>query len=254
MIKVSDIYKEIDNLAPFSAQLEWDNSGLLVGNMDNEVKKILVTLDITCDVAKEAIEKGCDMIISHHPIIFSPLKRLDDNEPVVMLAKNNISAICMHTCFDVADGGMNDILCRTLGFTPQLNTVLDDEENVGRIIKLQKDMSVLEVACLIKEKLGNKSVKFYDTKEVVDVIGICSGSASEFIFEAKEKGCDLFITGDVKHHDFINAKNIGLSIIDAGHYYTENIFFDTLKNYLNSRILELEIINSEKNIDIVEVI
>lgn len=114
MVKVKNIYDKINKLAPFSYQEKWDNSGLLVGDSDSKVEKILLSLDITNDVVSEAVNGGYDMVVSHHPVIFHPLKTLSNEEPAVRLAKNNISAICAHTNLDIARGGINDIIAEKL--------------------------------------------------------------------------------------------------------------------------------------------
>lgn len=254
MPKVIDVYKALDELAPFSAQESWDNSGILVGSKSDKVKKIMLTLDITCETACEAHDIGADLVISHHPVIFSPLKQLDSANPAVMLSKHNINAICMHTNFDVANGGMNDILCRKLGLVPNKEEVLNDSENVGRICTLSIPADVSYIAKSVKEALGCKVLRYTDTGKKVSRIGICSGAGAGYYTDALNKNCELLITGDIKHHDFIDAKNAGLSMIDAGHYYTENIFYDSVKAFLLSKIPDVEITNSNKNIDIVNVI
>lgn len=254
MALVNDIYRAMDELAPFSSQESWDNSGILVGSKTNTVKKIMLTLDITYETALEAHEIGADLVISHHPVIFSPLKLLDDSNPAVILSKHNINAICMHTNFDIASGGMNDILCRRLGFVPDRGEVLCDRENIGRICNLSEPSDVPTIAKSVKNALGCRVLRYTDTGKKVSKIGICSGAGAEFFTDALEKGCELLITGDINHHDFIDAKNVGISMIDAGHFYTENIFYDSVKSFLLSKISDLEIVSSQKNIDIVNVI
>ena len=254
MALINDIYKALDELAPFITQESWDNSGILVGSKANKVSKIMLTLDITYQTALEAEEIGADLVISHHPVIFSPLKQLDELNPAVVLSKNNINAICMHTNFDIANGGMNDILCEKLGLVPIKGEVLNDNDNIGRICNLTNPTDVKAIAKSVKDALGCKVVRYNDTGKAVSKIGVCSGAGAEFLSSALVKGCDLLITGDVKHHDFIDAHNAGVSMIDAGHFYTENIFYDHLKSFLLSKFHDIEIVISQKSIDIVNVI
>lgn len=254
MPTVTDIYNALDELAPFSAQEAWDNSGILVGCESDNVKKILLTLDITNETAYEAHEIGADLVISHHPVIFSPLKNLSPDNPAVILAKNNISAVCMHTNFDVANGGMNDILCGKLGLVPNKNEVLNDNENIGKICTLDGPSDISAIAESVKKALGCTVLRYTNTGKPVSKIGVCSGAGAGYYNDAVQKNCQLLITGDVKHHDFIDAMNAGISIIDAGHFYTENIFYDSVKDFLLSRISDIEIVISQKNIDIVNVI
>lgn len=254
MAQVIDIYKSLDELAPFSNQTAWDNSGILVGSKLNNVQKILLTLDITYETAIEAHETGADLVISHHPVIFSPLKRLYENNPAVILSKHNINAICMHTNFDIANGGMNDILCERLGLVPNKGEVLNEDDNIGRICSLSKPTDIPTFAKWVKKALGCKILRYTDTGKMVAKIGVCSGAGAEYFTDALQKECQLLITGDIKHHDFIDAKNAGISLIDAGHFYTENIFYDKLKTFLLDRFPDLEIEISRKNVDIVNVL
>lgn len=254
MAQVIDIYKALDELAPFSAQESWDNSGILVGCKSSEVRKIMLTLDITCETAREAHEIGADLVISHHPVIFSPLKKLDSTSPAVILSRYNINAICMHTNFDIASGGMNDILCRKLGLVPNKGEVLIESENLGRVCSLSSPSDIPSVAKSVKKALECRVVRYNDTGKKVSRIGICSGSGASYYLDALEKNCDLLITGDIKHHEFIEAQNAGLALIDAGHFYTENIFQETVKAFLLSKIPDLEIVFSQRNVDIVNVI
>ncbi len=254
MALVNDVYNALDELAPFSFQTSWDNSGILVGNKLNTVKKIMLTLDITYETALEADKINADLVVSHHPVIFSPLKKLDDHNPAVILSKHGINAICMHTNFDIASGGMNDILCRKLGLISERGEVLCDSENIGRICNLKIPSDVPSIAKSVKEALGCRVLKYTDTGKNVSRIGVCSGAGAEYFFDALQKGCQLLITGDIKHHDFIDAKIAGISLIDAGHFYTENIFYDLVKSFLLSKIPDLEIEISQKNADIVNII
>lgn len=254
MPQVIDIYNTLDELAPFSAHEKWDNSGILVGCRYDNIKKIMLTLDITHKTAYEAQEIGADLVISHHPVIFSALKNLSPDNPAVILAKNNIAAICMHTNFDVANGGMNDILCKKLGLIPNKYEVLNNGENIGRICILNEPSDISAIAESVKKALGCKVLRYTDTGKHVSKIGVCSGAGASYYTDAVQKNCELLITGDVKHHDFIDAMNAGISIIDAGHFYTENIFYDSLKAFLESRFSDIEIVISQKNIDIVNVI
>ena len=254
MTQVNDIYNALNELAPFSSQVSWDNSGILVGNKSNAVKKIMLTLDITYETAFEANKIGADLVISHHPVIFSPLKFLDESNPAVILSKHNINAICMHTNFDIANGGMNDILCERLGLVPNEGEVLSEKDNIGRICNLSKPADIPTVAKWVKDALGCRVVRYNDTGKKISRIGICSGEGAEYFTDALQKGCQLLITGDIKHHDFIDAHNAGISLIDAGHFYTENIFYDNLKAFLLGRFPDLEIEISRKNVDIVNVL
>ncbi len=249
MVTVKDIYEFIDGIAPFSVQESYDNSGLIVGSSAKEVKRILLALDITKSVAKEAVEKGYDMVISHHPVIFNGLKKLDPENPAVILATNGISALCMHTNFDIAKGGMNDILCEKLGLVPSQSLAEENGVTIGYVCDCDGIMPC-EIAKKVKSALGNTVVRYVDTKKAIKRIAVCSGSGGSLLGFAMSKNADAFITGDVKHDVFIDAYNNDVCLVDAGHYYTENIFFDLIGAKLGEAFAEIEIAVAESNADV----
>lgn len=223
---VFDIYEKINSAADFSLADSWDNCGILVGGGDKEVGKVLTCLDITCEVAKEATKVGADLVISHHPVIFKGLKNLDGKNPAVMLSKGNISAICCHTNVDIAAGGLNSFLGEKLGFSEIEGVALDYDNGTpyGIICESGVSLSAGELCKRLVEVLGCDALRFYDSGKAIRKIGICTGSGADFLGGAIKNGCDGLITGDVKHNFFIDAKNLGISLFDAGHYHTEQIF------------------------------
>lgn len=253
MTTVYDIYDLINDIAPYSLQEGYDNSGLNVGDMSAEVKSVLVALDCTTEVAREAVEKGADLVLTHHPVIFRGLKTLSPENPAVILAANGINAISMHTNFDSAQGGMNDILCNMLGLVP--NDALHEEHGVccGYVCDCEP-VKVTELAKRAKAALGCKAVRFTEVQKEVARVGVCSGSGGSFLGDAVERGCQALITGDVKHDIFIDAHNMGVSVIDAGHFYTENIFCDFMVKALKEHFPEVNVVTAESNYDIVEII
>lgn len=250
MVTVKEIYDLINEIAPFSLQEGYDNSGLIVGSGDKKVKKILLALDITKSVAEEAAEKQVDLVISHHPVIFNGLKQLEPDNPAVVLAANGISAVCMHTNFDIAKGGMNDILCEKLGLVPNGPLAVENGMSIGYVCECDCEIMPQELAKRVKFALGNKVVRFVDTEKPVKRIAVCSGSGGSFLSSALEKKADAYITGDVKHDVFIEAYNRGICLVDAGHYYTENIFFDSIKTKLTEKFPELDISVAQSNKDV----
>lgn len=247
MTTVNEIYKKIDGVAPFINAEKWDNCGIIVGGGSKKVSKIITALDITKEVAKEAVVIGADLVISHHPVIFSPLKNLDDNNPAVILSKNNISAICAHTCFDVAKMGMNHILCKKLGFKELVNTPLDYDDGIaiGNVCDLEHEIEIKKLAEIIKTRLGCEIVRYNNVNKTAKRIGICSGSGGSYITGALKNQCDVLITGDVKHDVFVDAENMGLTVIDAGHFYTEVVFCEWVNNFLKSFYPEISISMAE---------
>lgn len=249
MTTVKEIYSLLDKTAPFSMAESWDNSGLIVGNAsgaciaEKNVTKVLTALDITKQVAYEAAESGADLVISHHPVIFSPLKNLSDDHPAVILAKNGISAICMHTNFDLAENGLNKYLCRILGLEPSEGVPLDYDEDkpIGCVCELTHEMSCRKLAELVKLRLGCQVVRYGNSSDSILKVGVCSGSGGSFLGGAIRNGCQALITGDVKHHDFIDAQNQGISVIDAGHFHTERIFCRFICELLEDSFPELSV-------------
>lgn len=239
---VGEIYSLIDSFAPFERQEEWDNSGLLVGEKNAEADKIMLCLDITRDAAEEAVRRGASLVISHHPVIFDPLTRLDKDNPAVILAKNNIAAICAHTSMDLSPEGLNPYLVRLLfGKAPTGTATLD---GFGSLTELDADLSALELAELAKEKLNCRVVRYTENDKPIRRVAVITGSGGGYLDEIIESGADAFITGDVKHDVFITAQNRGFCVVDAGHFYTENIFCSLMADRLKATDAEVFVAES----------
>ena len=242
-----EIVDVIEGTYPKHAAMKWDNVGLLVGRMEKEVRKVYVALDATDNVIDDAIAKGADMIVTHHPLIFSPLKKITDEHfigsRVVKLLQHDISYYAMHTNYDVL--GMSELSAKMLGLSEDVVLELTDDANqqgVGRVGKLRKVMTAEECCCLVKEVFQLTSVKVFGDKNVmVEKAAICPGSGDDMIEAAIEKGADVFITGDISHHDGIDGVAQGLIIIDAGHYGLEHIFIKDMADYLSANLHEVEV-------------
>lgn len=243
MITVRDIYDFIDSpdFAPFSQQQSYDNSGICVGEGSEPVSSVLTSLDITCDVVREAYDKKIGLIISHHPVIFRGLRRLVPYDPAVMLAKSGIAAICVHTNFDSAKNGMNDLLAARLGLEVAEPLTFEEGKPIGYVCKTNFAASAQHMAALCKKRLGCRTVRFTDSVKPIDRVAVCSGSGGGFMDAALRNDCAALITGDVRHNQFIDAVNCGFCLIDAGHYYTENIFHEYFAQRLAAQFPELVI-------------
>ena len=253
MTTVYDIYSFIDDIASYHLQEGYDNSGLNVGEMSAEVRSVLVALDCTAEVAKEACQRDFDLVLTHHPVIFRGLKALSPNDPAVILAAGGKNALSMHTNFDSAEGGMNDLLCKMLELAPSGS--LHEEHGVGCGYVCECDgMNVRELAQRAKDVLGCKAVRFSGGEREVTRVAVCSGSGGSFLSDAVRKGCQVLLTGDVKHDVFIDGENMGVSVIDAGHFYTENIFCEYMAQQLRENYSGLRVEIAASNRDIVEVI
>lgn len=255
---ISEIYDIINTLAPFETQEGFDNSGLLVGSGESSVSTILLSLDITADTVAEAKEIGAELIVSHHPVIFSPLKRLDAQSVPYKLANSGIAAICAHTPLDMAQGGVNDVIYNLL------ENAVDIEEKgeifgevsknlgYGSVCSLKNELDAAALAEILKNVFDCKLVRFYDNGKKIKKIAYCSGSGGSFLDTAVRKGVDALITGDIKHSVWIDAKNNGISLFDCGHYHTERIILPVLKRLIENNTTDVKVLISQHDEDIVQ--
>ncbi len=233
---VQDIIDKLDSRSPIDSALDWDNVGLLVGNATKEVKSIYIALDATDEVISHAIDTGADMILTHHPLIFSGMKRItaDDfiGRRVMSLIRNDISYVAFHTNFDVF--GMGDIAADTLGLrNAEPLDETEEDEGIGRIGDIGKVITLRELAETTKKAFDISYVNVYgDLSANVCRIAISPGSGKSEVDVAVSKGADVLITGDIGHHDGIDAVAKGIAVIDAGHYGIEHIFIDDMVEYL----------------------
>ena len=236
-MKVKDIYNIIDSAAMFDMSEEWDNSGILIGSGEAEVHKILVALDCSFAVAKEAAEKGCDLIVSHHPLIFSPLYSIDSSSVAAFLIRNNISLISAHTNIDKAEMGTSAFAAKALGLS-------DCSQSGFWVLGETKETNAKSLAEKCKKVFSCEKIR-YTERENIKKVAVVAGSGSSFLKEAAEKGADALITGDVKHDAFIEAKSLNIALIDAGHYETEKIYMPCLLKLLKEKN---DFLSIEKNL------
>ena len=235
-IKVIDIYNYIDSIAPFSTAMDFDNVGLLVGDINKPVNKILVSLDITDGAVEEAKKIGAELIVSHHPVIFNPIKTVLSDSVVYSLCKNCISAICAHTNLDAASGGVNDILCEIADLK---NVEIWPPENIGRIGYTNTDIN--SFAKSVANTLGISSVNIVDCGKRVKKVAVMSGSGGGDIDNAIAVGADTLLTGEMKHSQYVSAKNKGLNVVVAGHFDTEYIVVPPLAKRISFQFPSLEV-------------
>ncbi len=247
-----EIVQVIEAAYPREAALDFDNVGLLAGRTEKEVERVYIALDATDAVIDRAIEAGADMLITHHPLIFSPLKKVTDEDfvsrRVVKLIQNDISYYAMHTNYDVL--GMAELAEKILGIRD--SEVLDitmekdgKQEGIGRIGELEKPMTLEECCVYVKHKLNLGSLKvFGDMQAEVSRLAISPGSGKTAIAAAIAKGADVLVTGDIGHHDGLDAVEQGLAVIDAGHYGTEYIFIDDMRRFLEDKLPVLDVITT----------
>lgn len=234
MAKVKDFYGYLNSIAPFETQEDWDNSGMLVGDMNAEVKKAAVVLDITHEEIKKAKAIGADLIISHHPVIFNPIKSVTKGSVPYELVASSINALCCHTPLDIADGGTNDSLAELLG----INVTRADDPilRLGTV----EPTTAQKLAGKIANTLNTK-VRYADAGKTIKKIAICTGAGCSLIEAAGE--IDAFITGDASHHNFLDCVQAGITLIAAGHYETEIIVVPVLVKKLQAQFPDIEIID-----------
>lgn len=250
-MKTKDIIKILEDKFPYSNAEDWDNVGLLVGDLDKEIKKIQFSIDVTFNAIQKAIDNGTDMIISHHPIIFKAIKSVSEQEvlgkKLRKLIKNDINVYCIHTNLDSTLGGLNDYILEKLGQGKSKVLDLDMEKDcgIGRIYTLESETDLMLYTEELKNKLKLKNLRVIskDMNTKIKKIALINGSAMSYWRAAKNRDIDLFITGDITYHDALDAMESGLNIIDFGHYESEHFFYEILKKELENRELEFSVFN-----------
>lgn len=251
MATVKDIYALVDDLAPFNTQMDFDNAGLLVGRGEAEVTKLLLSLDITLPVVEEARAWGAQLILSHHPVIFHPVKRIVAGDPtgevLTALLQSGLAALCAHTNLDVAVGGVNDALAEALGLTgltvlePMGRDARGRVFGLGRVGRTERSLPLPEFAARVKGALGAGGVRFVDVGRPVERVAVGGGACGSSLSAAWEQGCDVLVTADVKYDQFLEARALGIGLIDAGHYSTEQVVLPRLEKLLRKALPGVEV-------------
>lgn len=229
---VAEVMSIMEAWAPKRLAEDWDNPGLLVGSPARRVGKIMTCLDVLESVADEAIERDCGLIIAHHPVIFRGQKHLRTDLPLGRLLQKllsrDIAVIAAHTNLDITEGGVNDVLAGKLGLRalqPFMTT--DTGDSLGRMGEIETPLDLCEFAKVVRDKLGAGHVRlvrpFGNGKKPVKRVAVCSGAGGEFIDKAVFAGANVYVTGDVKYHEARHAQELGLPVIDAGHFFTEQL-------------------------------
>lgn len=240
-----DIIKYLESKYPKELAYDWDNVGLQVGSLNKKAKKILVTLDVTKEVVVEAVNLKADLIISHHPLIFKPIANVSIESPrgwmINRMIKHDIALYSMHTNFDLADGGMNDILSSLLNLkNPQL---LDTVDGIGRFGEID-EIKMTDFIQNVKTLFDLDHVRLIGSLDkTIKVVGISGGSGSNHVGQAKRQNCDVYLTGDATYHTALDCIQMGLNVIDVGHY-AEKVFKKAVAEDLKNQFPDVEIIIS----------
>lgn len=255
MTNVKNIAKEIEKFAPKFLMEDYDNVGLMVGDGNKEVKKVLLSLDCTNEVIKEAINLNCDLIITHHPLIFKKPKNIIKGDllgdKVIALIKEDITLYSCHTNLDSTKDGINETIVNMLGFNSSQIIEPNESENykdagIGRLVRLEKEILLCDIIKLVKKNLNIENMRIVSGTETVKVIAVINGSGQDLFYKAKGLGADCIITGDTTYHFASDFKEMKISIIDAGHFSTEYLVFLKTLEFLKEKFKDVEFIASEK--------
>jgi dinuclear metal center YbgI/SA1388 family protein len=254
IVHCGEIVRELEQIWAPDIACDWDNVGLLIGDKHKEVKTVMLALDATDDVIRQAIEQHVDMLITHHPLIFSGMKRITADHfigrRVLQLIQHEIAYYAMHTNFDVrgmateaaARLGLSD--CQVLEYTGEMEqTIL----GIGQVGNLPSTMTLQECADKVKRDFELDYVRvFGDLKTKVKTLAVSPGSGKSEIANARKAGADVLVTGDIDHHDGMDAVAQGLTIIDAGHYGLEYIFSDYMEHFLQEKLDQVLILKAKE--------
>lgn len=259
-INFNELVAEIEEIAPRELEEAWDNSGMQINMGNTEVQRVLVTLEITKKVIEEAKNKKIDFIITHHPLMFKQIDVVDYNNItgnyIIDLIKSGISVYSAHTTFDDAFGGNNEYMAELIGLSRirklKEKRPLKKEKVIGRMGNFREACTLVEACKIVEEALGipGQIKAVGDPSKRIKTVGLCTGAGGDAMELAAWNGCDLFITGDIRHHEAQTALEMGLCLIDAGHYGTEHIFAENFAGKLQKNIgSKLEILVSEVNVN-----
>lgn len=246
-MRCSEIIRRLERLAPVEYACEWDNPGLLAGRMDKEVTKILLALDATDEVVEQAAREQADMLLTHHPLIFKPLKKINDQDfisrRILKLIQSDISYYAMHTNFDVAPGCMADLAAGRLGLKEQAPLEITGEADgaaigIGKAGTLAAPLTLPELGRFVKDRFGLPFVTVYGLEQIggpVSRIAVSPGSGGSMVAHGLSAGAQVLVTGDIGHHEGIDAVANGMAVIDGGHYGLEHIFMEFMETYLKEQ-------------------
>lgn len=258
MTTVKDILKYIESIAPGYMKESWDNIGLLCGSAGTPVTKVLVALDPFEGVCSEAARWGAELIVTHHPLIFQPMKAVTDatsiGRGIMLLCRHGISAINAHTNLDCAPGGVNEVLARRLGLQ-QISVVAPagtNEEGVpygllrcGNVAEQPLEAFLANV----KQALGCEGLRYVSGGKPVSKVAVGGGSCAGALRDALDAGCDTFVTADIKYNQFWDAADLGINLIDAGHFHTENPVVAVLAEKIAAAFPQIQVKISETHKD-----
>ncbi len=261
-MKIKDLASIFEKDFPLQYAFDGDNVGLVVGDSEDEIKGILTTCDVDMAVVDEAIEKNCNLIVSHHPIMFSPINRVLESNPeqkfIRKMIQNGISLYTAHTNLDAGNGGICDLMAEMVGMenTSVIDVVCEDERathGFGRWADLKQSTTLKELMDKVTDAFGASSLRYSgDASAVITKVAVNTGAGSSVLDLCTNLECDCLITGDIKYNGYRDALDSGMCIIDIMHYDSEQIAKKWFKDYFNKKGIALPIYMSEANVNIVK--
>ena len=242
MTTIGSIYDFIDSIAPFEGQMGFDNAGLLIGSADREVSRVMLALDATGAVAAQAAEMGCELLVTHHPVIFRPAKSISGHSAVYRLIAGGVNVISAHTNYDIADGGVNSCLAEKLGLTGFFRP---EWLECGVYGELNEETTAMELGRLVADKLGIDGVRVTDGGKAIRRVVLIGGSGGGEVYSLLGKA-DALITGEADHHELLDARENGMTVIIAGHYETEIIAMEPLAVRLRKAFPDVEFVMAKE--------
>ena len=247
MVKVKEIVSKIEEFAPCELAYDWDNTGFITGDPEKEVKKVYITLDMFKENADEAAECGADMVISHHPVLFKGIQKIDlnsqDGYVIKKLIENDIALYAAHTSVDCAEGGINDILAKKLGLK-ETRVIEENDKNknagLGRVGTIENSVLLKDFANEVKKALNTPCVRVCgDLDREIKTVAVGGGACDDLIEKAKELGADVMVTADMKYHISAQSVDSGICVIDAGHFPTEVFVIDIFEDIIKGMGVEI---------------
>ena len=239
MVTVEQLLAFLEQKAPFALAEDWDNSGLLVGDLSQTVSKVLVVLDITDTAVDRAVECGAQLIVSHHPVIFEPLRTLSASHPAYRMAAHGIAALCMHTNLDKAVGGVNDLLAQQVGLTD----VFVADDGFTRVGKLPFSMTAAQFGEEVSRALKTE-IRISMGTAPITTVAVCGGSGADLVLPLLTT-VDAAVTGEVKHHEWLTVPH-EKTLIDGGHFMTEIAIVSQLTTWLQEAFPAITVVNGEQ--------
>ncbi len=258
MVKLEEIIELINSIAPFDIAEEWDNCGLQAGNLNQEVKKVIIGLDVSIPLMNAAKESRCDIVLTHHPLMLTPEKNIDfskmPGKAIEIAARHRINIISAHTNLDKADDGLNDCFAAMLGiqktkvFYTGTQPVASEDEiiGIGRIGSLEKQTSLIQFAETVKEKLALNHLRITGNMDMpIETIAVCTGSGGSLVDAFLRSNADAYVTGDIKYHEARLIEENSKALIDVGHFGSEfmavELLHDKLSQAAQKKQLNIEI-------------